>query len=104
MFFNIWLSFLFLPVDHLLKANKQYKNSKKQEVQDIFLKTNYVKFVFNMKGLPRKTASDKVLGDKALFHNLLMDISVYLLQWFINLLIKKLLVVLLKAKLGQTKN
>ena len=26
--------------DHLLKTKKEHKNSKKQEVQDIFIKTN----------------------------------------------------------------
>ena len=27
-------------VDHLLKTKKEYKNLKKQEIQDIFIKTN----------------------------------------------------------------
>ena len=26
--------------DHLLKTKKEYKNSKKQEIQDIFIKIN----------------------------------------------------------------
>ena len=28
--------------------NKQFKNSKKQEIQTIFTKMNFIKFVFNM--------------------------------------------------------
>ena len=27
-------------VDHLQKTKKEYKNSKKQEIEDIFIKTN----------------------------------------------------------------
>ena len=43
------------------------------------------------------TAADKVLCDKALLKiQNLMDINVDLLQWFINLLIEKLLVAVLK--------
>ena len=26
--------------DHLLKTKKEHKNSKKQEIQDVFMKTN----------------------------------------------------------------
>ena len=32
--------FTFSLVDHLLKINKEYKNLKKQEIQDKFMKTN----------------------------------------------------------------
>ena len=36
-------------VDHLLKkTKKEYKNSKKHDIHDIFIKTNYIKLVFNM--------------------------------------------------------
>ena len=35
-------------VDHLQKAKKEYKSLKKQEIHDIFIKTNYIKLVFNM--------------------------------------------------------
>ena len=37
-----------VPVDLLLKIKKEYKNLKKQEIHDIFIKTNYIKFAFNM--------------------------------------------------------
>ena len=33
------------------KTKKEYKNSKKQDIHDIFIKTNYIKLVFNMKWL-----------------------------------------------------
>ena len=32
--------FTFSLVDHLLKIKKEYKNLKKQEIQDKFMKTN----------------------------------------------------------------
>ena len=35
-------------VDHLQKTKKEYKSLKKQEIHDIFIKTNYIKLVFNM--------------------------------------------------------
>ena len=37
-----------LPVDHLLKTKKEFKNLKKQEIQTIFTKMNLIRFVFNM--------------------------------------------------------
>ena len=38
----------------------------KQEIQDVFIKTNQDDVAYgNFKGLPRRTASDKVLLDKA---------------------------------------
>ena len=38
----------------------------KQEIQDIFIKTNQDDMAYgNFKDLPRRTASDKVLLDKA---------------------------------------
>ena len=33
-------------VEHLLKRKKGYKNTKKQEIQDTFIKTNEIKCVF----------------------------------------------------------
>ena len=33
-------------VDHLLKTKNEYKNLKKQEIQDIFIKTNKIKLAF----------------------------------------------------------
>ena len=35
--------------EHLLKTKKGYKTLKKQEIQDIFIKTNLKKLAFNMK-------------------------------------------------------
>ena len=34
------LDLLKVLVDYLLKTKKEYKNSKKQEIQDIFMKMN----------------------------------------------------------------
>ena len=35
-------------VDQLLKINKEFKNLKKQEIQNIFTEMNEIKFIFNM--------------------------------------------------------
>ena len=35
-------------VDNLQKTKKEYKNLKKQEIHDIYIKKNYIKHVFNM--------------------------------------------------------
>ena len=35
-------------VDHLQKTKKEYKNLKKQEIHDRFIKMHYIKLVFNM--------------------------------------------------------
>ena len=35
-------------VERLLKTKKEYKHLKKQEIQDIFIKTNWAKVAFNM--------------------------------------------------------
>ena len=55
----------------------------------------------------QRAAADKVLLDKT-FNivkiRLMMDINAKLLQWFITLWIKSLLVVMLKVKLFQTNN
>ena len=54
-------------MDHLLKAKKEYKNLKKQEIQDIFIKACFHHYMAygDFKDLPKRTASDKVLHDKA---------------------------------------
>ena len=69
----------------------------------------------NFKDLTRRTASDKVLHDKVfnIAKNLkyMMDIKEVLLQWFMNSLIKKLLLrvqinllaAVLKMRIFQTK-
>ena len=40
--------FTYSPCDHLLEINKEYKNLKKQEIQDIFTRMNKIKLVFSM--------------------------------------------------------
>ena len=35
-------------VDHLIKTKKQFKNLKKQDIQDISAEMNESKFAFNM--------------------------------------------------------
>ena len=56
-------------VDRSLKIKKEYNNLKKQETQDIFIKNNYFKLVFNIilgygdfKDLNRRTAADKAFN------------------------------------------
>ena len=51
-------------VNDLHKTKKEYKNLKKQEIQDMFIKTNYGDF----KDLTRRIAANKALRDKA-FNN-----------------------------------
>ena len=52
----------------------------------------------DFKNLTRRTASDKILIKNLILLKIqnMMDINVELLQWFINVLIKKLLVVVIK--------
>ena len=59
-------------LEHLLKTIKEYKNLKKQEVQEIFIKVNWTKHALkhhviyiDFKDLLRKTTSGNVLSDKA---------------------------------------
>ena len=61
----------------------------------------------NFRGLPRRTASDKILHHKALILlkiQSMMDIKGLLLQCFIDVLIKSCQLVLLKEKLCATNN
>ena len=39
---------LIVLVDHLLKIKKEFKNLKKQGIQAIFTKMNFIRLVFNM--------------------------------------------------------
>ena len=39
---------LIVLVNHLLKTEKKFKNLNKQEIQDLFTKTNKIKLSFNM--------------------------------------------------------
>ena len=61
----------------------------------------------DFKGLNRRTFADKELRDKV-FKSLTIqngiDIKEVLLQWFINLVIKRLLVVVLKIKVFLIKD
>ena len=61
----------------------------------------------DFKDLATETCADKVLFDKALdivkIENL-MDINLDLLEWFIRLLIKKILIVLSKMQMFLMKN
>ena len=59
-------------MSHLSKTKKEYENLKKQGIRYTFVKTNQIKLVFNMKwpmkdfkDMPKRTASDKILRDKA---------------------------------------
>ena len=46
--------------------NKEFKNLKKEEIQNIFIKTNQIKLVFNLIWLMEiLTTAEKVLGHKA---------------------------------------
>ena len=91
-------------VNHLLKTKKEYKNLKKQEIQDNDCFRNDMAYG-DFRNLPRITASDKVLVIKYLIllkiQNM-TDINADLIQWFINFSIKRLLVVMMKLKLCQT--
>ena len=40
--------FSYNAVNHKLKTKSKYKSLKQQEIQDIFIKMNYVKLAFNM--------------------------------------------------------
>ena len=44
------------------KNKEEYKNLKKQEIPDIFIKANQIKHVFN---ITRRTVSDQIMFDKA---------------------------------------
>ena len=40
--------FTIVSVGPLLKTKNGYKNLNKQKIQDVFIKTSYIKLVFNM--------------------------------------------------------
>ena len=40
--------FTYSALDHLLKTKKEFKNLKKQEIQTIFTKMNFIRIIFNM--------------------------------------------------------
>ena len=49
------------------KNKERIKNLKKQEIQDVLIKTNQIKLVFNgdFKDLNKRTVADNILRDKA---------------------------------------
>ena len=61
----------------------------------------------DFKDLTRRTASDKILRVKAFNiakNQNMMGINADSLQWFINFLVKGILVVVLKMRISETKN
>ena len=57
-------------LDRLVKTEKEFKKLKKQEIQNKFIKTNYIKLVFNLIWFVVTLkiylqAVDKVLRDEA---------------------------------------
>ena len=59
-------------MEHLQKTKKECKNLKKQEIHDIFIKTNLDKSCFqhdvaygDFPGLTEGTTSDKILSEEA---------------------------------------
>ena len=60
-------------VERLQKTKREYRSLKKQDIRDIFLKTNKIKFACfqhdmaygDFKDLTRRTATDTILRDKA---------------------------------------
>ena len=96
-------------MDHLLETKEEYKNLKKQEIQDTYYQNKLDKACFQhdmaygySKYLPRRASSDKILRDKVFDiaknpqYDELMNNKEVLLQWFINVLIKKLQVILVR--------
>ena len=66
----------------------KYKDLKKQEIQDIFIETNYIKRDMaygDLKDLQRKIASDKVLCDKSF--NIAKNLNMWI--WCTSCLKKK---------------
>ena len=116
-----------VPEMHLRDAGLTYSAcrpcTKNKEKTQKFKRTGDSRFIYqnklnkvcfehdmaygDCKDLPRRTAPDKVLRDKAFniakIQNM-TDVKEVLLQWFLNFLLKSLLVVLLKAKLFRTNN
>ena len=40
--------FAYIACGPFTKKKERIKNSKKQKIQDVFIKTNWIKFVFNI--------------------------------------------------------
>ena len=65
--------FTYIACGPFTKTKKEFKKLKKQELQAIFTKMNLIRLVFNIiwlmayEDIARRTASDKVLRDKAFY-------------------------------------
>ena len=96
------------------KNKESIQKFKKQDIQGIFVKTSQIKLVFNMAWLInilKIYLEEQLLIEYCMKKHLIllkisnmMDMEGVLLQWFINFLIKILLVVLLKMRVFQVKN
>ena len=101
-------------VDHSQKTKKEFKNLKKQEIQDIFTKYKLDKACFqhdmaygDVKDLAKRKASNKVLRDKTfnIAENLKYDGYQKGLAYMVyKLFDKKPLVVVLIIKLNNISN
>ena len=101
-------------VDHLQISKERIQKLKETEDSRHIYLNELDKACFqhdmtygDFKDLTRRTASDKILPNKTftlLKIRNMMGINVKWLQWFINFLIKKLLVVVLKMRICQTSN
>ena len=98
-------------VDHLKKKKERIQKFKETGGSRCIYQNKLEKACFkhdtaygDFKDLTRRTASDKTLRDILLKIQNMIDIKRILLQWFTNLLIKRLLVVVLKMKKCQTSN
>ena len=88
-------------MEHLLEIKKEYENLKKQEIQEIIIRTNAIKLTFKLilliENLNIYLEEQLLIKYYAIKHLILlkiqnmMDINVSLLQWFINFLIDNLL-------------
>ena len=97
-----------------IKKKEELKNLNKQDIQDRFIKTNWIKLTFNMilltKTLKIYLEEQFPIKYYVIKHLILlriqnmMDVEEVLHRWIISSLIKQLQVVLLKVKLCQTNN
>ena len=103
----------FMLVDHFLTPKKEYKNLNKQEIRDIFIKMNQIKLAFSitwLMGILRISLEEQLLIKYYVLKHLvllkipnMMNISVDLFQWFINSLMKSLLMLIPHMMLLCTK-
>ena len=104
-------------IDHLQKIMKKYRSLKKQEIHDIFIKTSWIKLVFNIwfkEILKMKLEESDKNCDKAFdisknpkYDGCQRGLASMVYTWLKNLLrvqIHLLPVVVLKKRIFQTKN